>query len=564
MELSPVTTLSNGPVSKAKNLADVAQEVLFEFRQVSGDRGNWEAHWTEIAERIWPNHSFLFMGFGIQKTEGEKRTFRLFDSTAALALNRFGAILDSLLTPRNQKWHRLKPADKMLEKNHEVMMWFEVVNDLLFKYRYAPQANFSSQNQLVYKSLGAYGTGAMFIDSLANEPGLRYKNTFLGEMYFFENHQGIVDRAIRHFMMRARPAAQLWGDTLPDEIKQAAINFPNRPYYFLHCVKPRGEPAIFRKDYKGMPYASYYVSVTGAAGLSEGGYRTFPYAVPRYEQMPHEVYGRSPAMDVLPAIKTLNEQKKAMLKQAHRVIDPILLVHDDGIIDTFSLKPGAMNAGGISADGRPLVQPLPTGNVQLGKEMMDEERNLINDAFLVSLFQILVQTPEMTATEALERAREKGILLNPTLGRQQSEYLGPMIDREIDVLMSQNLLPPMPKILKQAQGEYIAEYDSPLSRAQRAEEASGLMRTIESALQIVQVTQNPEPLDFFNWDVVIPEVASINGTPLAWMRTLDQVKIIRNQRSQDAQINQAITAAPGAAAMIKAGAAAQKAGGGNG
>jgi len=257
-------------------------------------------------------------------------------------------------------------------------------------------------------------------------------------------------------------------------------------------------------------------------------------------------------MEVLPAIKTLNEEKKTMLKQGHRAVDPILLVHDDGIIDTFSLKPGSLNAGGITADGRPLVQALQVGNVAIGKDMMDDERAVINDAFLVSLFQILTETGQMTATEVLERTREKGILLAPTLGRQQSEYLGPMIDRELDILARQGLLPPMPGILKEAQGDYTVQYDSPLSRAQRAEEASGLMRTVETALQVVNVTQNLEAIDHFDWDIIIPEISQIQGVPPRWMKSMDAVAAIRDQRSQAAQQQQQMEAAPGNAAMLNA------------
>jgi len=38
---------------------------------------------------------------------GMKKTEKQIDSKAALALSRFGAIMDSLLTPRNSKWHGL-------------------------------------------------------------------------------------------------------------------------------------------------------------------------------------------------------------------------------------------------------------------------------------------------------------------------------------------------------------------------------------------------------------------------------------------------------------------------
>ena len=536
-----------------KKMDDLAQEILQEFKSVAGNRSNWEGHWQEIAERVLPSQSNSFNTFNnYNQTEGEKRTEFIFDSTASIALNRFSAILDSLLTPRNSIWHKLIASDPNLMKDRSAQLYFDEVTRLLFKYRYTPRANFSSQNQQNFKSLGAFGTGSLFIDDLFNEPGIRYKAIHLSELFFVENHQGMVDKVLRHFPLTARQAYQKWGDKLPSAIISALSTSPDRQFFFLHCVKPNTERDHERFDYKGMAYSSYYLSMAGNKIIEEGGYNTFPYAISRYEQAPGEVYGRSPAMEVLPAIKTLNEEKKTILKQGHRTVDPILLVHDDGIIDTFNLKPGSLNAGGISADGRPLVQPLAVGNIMIGKELMDDERAVINDAFLVTLFQILTETGQMTATEVLERTREKGILLAPTLGRQQSEYLGPMIDREIDILARQGLLPPMPGILLEAQGEYNVQYDSPLSRAQRAEEASGLMRTVETALQVVNVTQSMEAIDHFDWDVIIPEISQIQGVPTRWMKSVEDVQKIRMGRAKAAQQQQQVEAMPGQAAMLNA------------
>jgi hypothetical protein len=193
---------------------------------------------------------------------------------------------------------------------------------------------------------------------------------------------------------------------------------------FLHCVQPQTDYEEGAWGVKGMPYSSQYISIQGRALLSEGGFRSFPYAVGRYVQTPMETYGRSPAMQVLPALKTLNAEKATFLKVGHRAADPTLLTYDDGLVDP-TMKPGAINKGGMNADGKPLIGILPTGQIQVTKEMMDEERSLINDAFLVTLFQILTETPTMTATEVIERTNEKGILIAPTVGRQQSEYLGP-------------------------------------------------------------------------------------------------------------------------------------------
>jgi len=538
---------------KNNNEQNIADEILSEYEQLSAERSNFENQWKEIAERVIPAQRDMFDLKGSKTEQGRKKSEFLFDSTAAIALNRFTAILDSLLTPRNQTWHRIEASDPYLNKSREVMLWFEEVNRLLFKYRYSPKANFASQNQQNYASLGAYGSGCMFVDKLIDptEKGLRYRNIHLGEIYFVENHQGIVDKAIRHFPMTVRQALQKWGDKCPDRIKNSTRL--EESFFFLHCVKPRHDKDPYRVDYKGMDFQSHYICTEGKKLVGEGGYTTFPYAISRYEQHSGEVYGRSPAMSVLPAIKTLNEEKKTLLKQGHRAVDPVLLVHDDGVLDGFDLAPGAVNYGGVSSDGRPMVHTLPTGNVAVGKDMMDDERIVINDAFLITIFQILTETPAMSATEVLERTKEKGILLAPTIGRQQSEYLGPMIEREIDVLVEQRLLPPMPQVLKEAGGEFQIVYDSPLSRAQRAEEAAGLMRTVETALNVVNVTQNPEPLDFFDWDTIIPEVAKIQGVPVRWMKSMDSVMAVRQSRAEQAQQQTMIQAAPGAAAMMKAG-----------
>jgi hypothetical protein len=274
--------------------------------------------------------------------------------------------------------------------------------------------------------------------------------------------------------------------------------------------------------------------------------------VTRYTQASGEVYGRGPAQWVLPAIKLLNEEKKVVLKQGHRNVDPVLLVHDDGVLDGFSMRAGALNKGGVNAEGKVLVHPLPVGNIAVGDKLMDMERAIINDAFLISLFQILIDSPQMTATEVLERAREKGMLLAPTAGRMQSEFLGPMVERELEVLSRQGLLPPIPPILSESGGEYTIEYDSPMSRMARAEGAAGFMRTWQTAAEYVKVTGDPTPLDHFNLDNAVPDLIEINGAPVRWTRTADEIAAIRAKREEAAQTQQMIDAAPGAAQMIKA------------
>lgn len=531
----------------------LAERVCQDYAEAKTGRGVWERHWEDVARLVLPHYQTSFYTNG-NTVPGAERGQDMFDVTANTALFRFAAAMESMLTPRNGLWHRIRITDPDLMKRRTVQLWCDQVNDLLFHYRYSPAANYQSQQHDGYVGIGAFGTSCLYVDQLQRpgQRGLRYRNINLGEVFFRENHQGVVDTVLRRFKMTLRQVAQKWGEAaLDDKHRTMLENKPNTDVWVIHHVGPREAWNPYRIDAKSMPFESCYVMEDTKRLLSEGGYRQLPYAVSRYITAPGELYGRSPAMNVLPSIKVLNEEKKTMLKQGHRAVDPVLLVHDDGILQGMNLKPGAVNFGGVNADGRPLVHTLPTGAPQAGKEMMDDERQAINDSFLVSLFQILVDSPQMTATEVLERAREKGALLSPTMGRFQSESLGPMIEREYSLLMAQGLLPPPPPELIAAKAEFKIEYDAPLNRAMRAEQAAGIQRSVQFAAEIAGQAQDPSVMDWFNWDTIIPDMVDINGAPFRYVNDPNAVAQKRQARSQQQATEQATQALPGMAAMLK-------------
>lgn len=534
---------------------DQLQFHLQRLGALRSDRFYWDDQWEEAAARVLvaDKDKFLSRQSALVGGGGRKNTELMFDSTAAFAAQRFSSVIESLATPQNSIWHRLKAIDPVLRRNRAARLFFDELSDVLFQYRYRPVANFVGNSQQVYLSLGVYGNGILYVDQPDETKGLRYRNVHLAEAYFVENHARIVDTVYRVEQMTARQIAQMKGWDVPQDVADKAKNAQQSEEKFevLHCVYPRTDRDPQRKDAKGMKFASLYILVAKKHQLSEGGYNSFPYAVTRYTQSSGEVYGRGPAQWALPAIKTLNEQKKTVLKQGHRIVDPVLLSHDDGSLGTFSLKAGAMNPGGVNKDGKALVHVLPTGNIAVGDKMMEMERAIINDAFLITLFQILIDTPQMTATEVLQRAQEKGMLLAPTAGRMQAEFLGQLIEREIDLLARQGLLPRIPPILLEAEAEYRIEYDSPMARMQRAEKAAGFNRALSNASEYAKMTGDMEALDWFNFDTAMPEILDINGAPVAWTRTAEEVAERRASRAEAMQAQQAVDAAPAMASVAK-------------
>lgn len=547
---------------------EAVHEALQDFAQMQLMRYTFQPHWEEVAELILPHFRNTFM-YGNYNWPGAKKTDRQVDASGAMALHRFGAICDSLMSPANDIYEYLTAEVPEIKKDRACRLWYQQATQILFSRRYAATAGFIGQNQQVWQMLGAFGTGPMFTDAFDGpERGLRYKALPLGEWFHRENHQGIVDGGIRWMRMTAQQAQQKWPEAqygpLPEALQNALTQQSQMLFNFIHRIVPRNNLDTERWDYLGKKWTCQYVSMEGKCLMEpESGYRTFPVSVARADQAPTEVYGRSVAMMVLPSLKTLNAQKTTFLKAGHRAADPIYLGPDDGIVD-FSARPGAFNKGGMSAEGKRLVDTLPPGDIQITKEMMDVEKGIVDDAFWVSIFQILTETPQMTATEVIERTREKGILIAPGANKQFSEYQGPKTHRELDILASQGALPPMPPLLREARGHYMTVSTSPLAKAAQAQKAAGFMRSVETTKELVAVTQDPSLLDVYDFDTANRSIADINQVPEDWMSDDDAVKQKRQARAKQQQIQQRIQAAPAQAAMMKAQAVQAKAGMGQG
>ena len=547
--------------------------ILREFQQYQTRRAMFAMQWEEVAQLILPTHRNTFF-YQSYNTPGLKKTQQQVDATGALALHRFCAIADSLVTPRTQQWHGLR-CDESLMKSRDVKLWLEKTAKALFKYRYAANANFAAQNYNKWQSTGAFGNSTVYVDKFDNRwhgggRGLRYKAVPLGETFFGENHQGKVDRMIRWFRLTAYQAVQKWGRAaLPESLVGPLQQDSQWRYNFLHCVRPRGDdydPQAL--DASAFPFSSHYVSIEGRCLMEEeSGYRTFPFAVDRYDQAPGEVEGRGPAQIVLPSLKTLNAQKIVFLKTGHRAADPVLLLTDDGIVG-MDMRPGAQNKGGVTPDGKPLIHTLPVGDIKITLEMMQEERGIIDDTFLVSLFKVLSDHPDMTATQVIQLVNEKGMLVAPTLGRQHTEYVGGLVPRELDLLFELGLLDrPPPALIEAARGSRRNLIDmlevtdtSPLAQMAQGAEVAGFFRMLEQLTQVVSATGNPAYLNRLDFDVAIPEIARNQLVPERWITSDQKYVQIQQQLAKQAAQKAATDALPAQAAMVKARAVAAKSG----
>lgn len=533
-------------------------EIMSKQSEMEAMRGNWESLWEGVAQLVLPRSD----DFRKKHSPGTQRNQQQYDAFPMQALDKFAAAIEAGLMPRNALWHSLTTGDEELDENHEVKVYLEGLNQLLWDTRYSPRANFASQAHENRINIGAFGTGAFLIEPQEDGNGVQYRAIHLSELFIASNWMGLIDVVHRKFDLTARQAMQLFGKNTPEKVKaKFEAGGVHEKFEFLHAVMPREDYDKEAVDDRGKRFAGVYIFVEGQQMVREEGYYEMPYTVSRYSVSIRENYGRSPAIQLLPDISMLNEMRRTTIEAANMAVDPPTLLYDDGISE-FDLTPGARNYGGLDEQGRALAAPWNPGvNVNLGLEMIGDTRNQIDDGFMGVYFRVLLENPQMTATQALLIAQQQGQMSAPVIGRLQTEWLGPMIRRESAILYRQGKHPEMPTVLQDhitttGKGVNI-EYVSPLTRAARAEEAVAILRTFETLAPIAQI--DPTVYEQFDTKEVARIVSEVNGVPAKALKDPEQVEAEEDQQAAQEAMGAILQAAPVAADTAKTLAEAQAA-----
>ena len=137
----------------------------------------------------------------------------------------------------------------------------------------------------------------------------------------------------------------------------------------------------------------------------------------------------------------------------------------------------------------------------------------------------------MTATEIVERTERMMRLMGPVLGRMESEFLGPLINRSFGVLFRQGRLPELPEELQTGEEvEINIEYVSPLAKAQRQTDMQGIRQAMEMAGPMSQI--NPGVLEVINAEEAFRYIANLLGVPTKLLNSREELKKKREEQQQ--------------------------------
>ncbi len=522
----------------------VADDLIFRADQLAIERAGYERVWREISSVVMPHAPDFTTPFGAEGVADAlprtvERSARIYESTGVWAAERLSAGLESLVTPQSEKWHGLALDDPMApDPSDEEAEWLDRLRDYLFALRYDARSGFVEANQQALRSCVSLGTGLIFVDEGFGQTPIRYRPMPVNECYLGIDHLGRVDTVYRRFTLTARQAQQRFGQKLSSPLLRVAESDreKDRKFTFLHVVQPRQEQGVSGSNRNASAVASFYVEYDERSLLGESGFYEFPYIDYRWSPQPGQAYGEGPVMLALADIKTLNAMSKTALRAGQQAVDPPLAIADDGVTNRPNLNARAINYGAVDQNGRLKIQPIITAQrPDFAEVIMNQRRESVRESLYINLFQVLLQNPNMTATEALIRSNEKGQLLGPAGSRIQSE-LSHMVEREIGILDRRGIFEPgialaPPESLRGR--SFATRFSSPLDRLRRANELVGVQRTLEIAAQIGQL--DPSVYDNIDADEALRLAADVNGAPRRILRREADRDVLREGREQMAQ-----------------------------
>lgn len=513
--------------------------------------------WQELTDVLHPNG-----GDFLQHTQpGDRRGKDIYDATPRLAIRDLAATMDGLLKPKTANWFDVTIGDEEVFENDEVKIHLEMRRERMWNAVYRSDARFIQRSTETDMSLVTYGHGILWIQQNRNRDGLLFKSFPVAKVAIDENDEGIIDTIAVEELFTATQAERRFGyenlsQKLQEATKEAKVR-DNKKWSFIQMVLPREDRDASKINSSNMPYASVVIDVAGEKIMEEGGFIEFPAAVPRWDTVPGEIYARSPGMMALPDAQTLQAMGKTLLIGGQRAVDPPLGIANDSVMGAVRNFPGGVTVfdNSDTAGGQIPIFPFPVStNLPLGVDMQRDYRATVEAAFFKNVFNLPVEGPEMTATEVLQRKEEFIRVLGPVFGRQETDYVAKIVERVHGIMERSGAFGDVPEKLEDR--EITFRFQSPIQRARRQLEMANMRSALENLAVIAQA--NPSILDNFDGDKITRDAREWGGVPSKWVRPLEQVAKIRQQRAQAEQQEKIVDASEPIASAVKDVAQAQK------
>ena len=505
------------------------RDIVQRYEALESERENLDGQYELIERFIMPGKGRFFSeGFDLE--ESIDWTHReIFDGTAQNAVVSLAANLAGSLTSSASTWFELRFRSDELNDDREASAWLE---DCAVRMRAGlNDSNFGLESMEFYQDGVGYGTAYVLHNEKKGEPtvwnGHRFRAEMLRQAYFEEDSDGNVTAL---FIKRSRTpiqlAIQFGKDTLPMSVREkldnpgAATTKSEDIIYAIYLDIDRKGQDVSKVSPAGQrPYVGRYVLARDSETLGEEqSFYEFPGYVLRWQRTAGSKYGHGPGMLCLGDVLTLQEMVQMVRNGTEKTVDPPMKTTRRGVIGDIDQQAAGVTNVRDPDDLQPLMPP-GAYRVETGWTDIEDLRQRIRQYFFVDQLE-LKESPQMTATEVTTRYEMMQRLLGPTLGRIQSDFLDPLIERTFFMMFRKGaLLPPPESVTGAEDSDLDIEYVGPLARAQKLHSVDAIQRWIASLLSMAEAF--PDVLDVPDTDEIARFTAGELGVPAKLARSIE-------------------------------------------
>ncbi len=505
----------------------------------------WTQNWSDLAMYIEPRRSiWLTQSTGGTPSpnnmgRGKPINSAIVDPTGTYAVRVCSSGMMSGLASPSRPWFKIVPSVKNVQIDAEGRAWLDEVEDRI--YTILAGSNFYNSFAQECEDLVVFGTAPVIIYEDEKDL-LRCYNPAVGEYYLASGSTMRVEGLYRLFVMTIAQIVDFFGiencSADVQKLWQQKGSALDTERLIAHSIEPNF--GVQSTDAGKIPGNFSWREVYwlyGAGGqqpLSIRGFVEQPFTAARWSTQSNDAYGRSVGMDVLPDVIQLQVETMRKAEAIEKMVRPPLIADMQLKNQPSSILPGHVTyvANMSSGSGmRPIYDVRP----EISEMMQDLAaiQDRVKKGFFNDVILMLSSQPgdRRTAFEVSALLAERLQVLGPVIENIITESLKPKLKRIFGMIKRKNVLPPLPKSLENVPIDI--EFISMLALAQKSAATGGLERL--AALIGNMTAVFPEVKDNLNVDVFVNKMNELLDNPQNILRSLDEVKGIREAQMQAMQ-----------------------------
>lgn len=404
---------------------------------------------------------------------GQVKNRFIYDSTAEEGLEQFSSRLQGSLIPSWQQWMKLVSGDDVPKGEREAADKALVeATDTFFTH--LNHSNFDTEITPGLTDLGI-GTGCIMVEEneFNENSAVIFTNIPLAELHIEKPARGAVKNVWRKQKVEAGSIETTWPDAdIPEDLAKIIKKDPLQDVEIKVAM-------LFNTESKKYDQLVIWEKKV----IFSQSFNTRRMIVFRWKVTPGEAYGRGPAINKLPDIRTANKIVELTLGNAALQMTGVFTGRSDGIFNphTVTIAPGSIIPVASNDNANPSIRGLPlSGNLGIADNLLEQMKNSIRKGFFSDPLGDL-NDPVRSATENIIRNQEFLKNAGASIGRQISELVEPLVAAVIDILQERGKIP---KIVVDGKDVTIKQ-TSPLAKAADLENFQNTQLWLTSMAQFV-------------------------------------------------------------------------------